>query len=172
MRNYTCAEYVNTANLRRILRARKVDRDQLAQLKSLEKRLRAQGGDHHRLDFAPPRSDMRRRRPVRPPVPQAGEGRIDAEPPRSEEGRPQGPRPRPVHRRGHGQRAPRDPQPALSELGLACPALQRYVDEREAVLAETGLGRDGAKQAFITLMYGGPNGRTPRRSWPSSARSS
>ena len=52
MRNYTCAEYVNTANLRRILRARKVDRDQLAQLKSLEKRLRAQGGDHHRLDFA------------------------------------------------------------------------------------------------------------------------
>ena len=54
MRNYTCAEYVNTANLRRILRARKVDRDQLAQLKSLEKRLRAQGGDHHRLDFALP----------------------------------------------------------------------------------------------------------------------
>ena len=41
MKNYTCAEYVNTANLRRILRARKVDRDQLAQLKSLEKRLRA-----------------------------------------------------------------------------------------------------------------------------------
>ena len=41
MRNYTCAEYVNTANLRRILRARKVDRDQLAQLKSLEKRRRA-----------------------------------------------------------------------------------------------------------------------------------
>jgi len=34
MRNYTCAEYVNTANLRRILRARKVDRDQLTQLKS------------------------------------------------------------------------------------------------------------------------------------------
>ena len=28
MRNYTCAEYVNTANLRRILRAKKVDRDQ------------------------------------------------------------------------------------------------------------------------------------------------
>ena len=54
MRNYTCAEYVNTANLRRILRARKVDRDQLAQLNSLEKRLRAQGGDHHRLDFALP----------------------------------------------------------------------------------------------------------------------
>ena len=54
MRNYTCAEYVNTAILRRILRARKVDRDQLAQLKSLEKRLKAQGGDHHRLDFALP----------------------------------------------------------------------------------------------------------------------
>ena len=54
MRNYTCAEYVNTANLRRILRARKVDRDQLAQLKSLEKRLRAQGGDRHRLNFALP----------------------------------------------------------------------------------------------------------------------
>ena len=52
MRNYTCAKYVNTANLRRILRARKVDRDQLAQLKSLEKRLRTQGSDHHRLDFA------------------------------------------------------------------------------------------------------------------------
>ena len=29
------------------------------------------------------------------------------------------------------------------------------MDEREAVLAETGLGRDEAKQAFITLMYGG-----------------
>ena len=54
MRNYTCAEYVNPANLRRILRARKVDRDQLAHLRSLEKRLRAQGGDHHRLDFALP----------------------------------------------------------------------------------------------------------------------
>ena len=54
MRNYTCAEYVNTANLRRIVRARKVDRDQLAQLKSLEKRLKAQGGDYHRLDFALP----------------------------------------------------------------------------------------------------------------------
>ena len=41
------------------------------------------------------------------------------------------------------------------KLGLACPALERYVAEREAVLAETGLGRDEAKQAFITLMYGG-----------------
>ena len=62
-----------------------------------------------------PRPPSMRRRPVRALVPQAGEGRIDAEPPRSEEGRPQGPRPRPVHRRGHGQRAPRDPRPALSE---------------------------------------------------------
>ena len=26
------------------------------------------------------------------------------------------------------------------KLGLACPALERYVAEREAVLAETGLG--------------------------------
>ena len=41
------------------------------------------------------------------------------------------------------------------KLGLACPALERYVAEREAVLAETGLGRDEAKRAFITLMYGG-----------------
>ena len=52
MRNYTCAEYVNTANLRRILRARKVDRDQLAHLKSLEKRLRAQ---EVQLSFSQPK---------------------------------------------------------------------------------------------------------------------
>ena len=41
----------NTSNATNIY---KVDRDQLAQLKSLEKRLRAEGGDHHRLDFALP----------------------------------------------------------------------------------------------------------------------
>ena len=91
-----------------------------------------------------------RRRPVRPTVPQAGEGRIDAEPPRSEEGRPQG--------LAHDQYTDVDmvnAHPAILsqlflKLGLACPALERYVDEREAVLAETGLGRDEAKQAFLT----------------------
>ena len=155
MRNYTCAEYVNTANLRRILRARKVDRDQLAQLKSLEKRLRAQGGDHHRLDFALP-------------DPQACVddlfGRLY---PKRERG---GSTPslqglkRDVRKAlAHDQYTDVDMVNAhpviLSQLflklGLACPALERYVAEREAVLAETGLGRDEAKQAFITLMYGG-----------------
>ena len=155
MRNYTCAEYVNTANLRRILRARKVDRDQLAQLKSLEKRLRAQGGDHHRLDFA-----------LSDPQVCVDDlfGRLY---PKRERG---GSTPslqglkRDVRKAlAHDQYTDVDMVNAhpviLSQLflklGLACPALERYVDEREAVLAETGLGRDEAKQAFITLMYGG-----------------
>ena len=155
MRNYTCAEYVNTANLRRILRARKVDRDQLAQLKSLEKRLRAQGGDHHRLDFALPDPQV---------CVDDLFGRLY---PKRERG---GSTPslqglkRDVRKAlAHDQYTDVDMVNAhpviLSQLflklGLACPALERYVHEREAVLAETGLGRDEAKQAFITLMYGG-----------------
>ena len=155
MRNYTCAEYVNTANLRRILRARKVDRDQLAQLKSLEKRLRAQGGDYHRLDFALPDPQV---------CVDDLFGRLY---PKRERG---GSTPslqglkRDVRKAlAHDQYTDVDMVNAhpviLSQLflklGLACPALERYVDEREAVLTETGLGRDEAKQAFITLMYGG-----------------
>ena len=155
MRNYTCTEYVNTANLRRILRARKVDRDQLAQLKSLEKRLRAQGGDHHRLDFALPDPQV---------CVDDLFGRLY---PKRERG---GSTPslqglkRDVRKAlAHDQYTDVDMVNAhpviLSQLflklGLACPALERYVAEREAVLAETGLGRDEAKQAFITLMYGG-----------------
>ena len=155
MRNYTCADYVNTANLRRILRARKVDRDQLAQLKSLEKRLRAQGGDHHRLDFALPDPQV---------CVDDLFGRLY---PKRERG---GSTPslqglkRDVRKAlAHDQYTDVDMVNAhpviLSQLflklGLACPALERYVAEREAVLAETGLGRDEAKQAFITLMYGG-----------------
>ena len=155
MRNYTCAEYVNTANLRRILRARKVDRDQLAQLKSLEKRLRAQGGDYHRLDFALPDPQV---------CVDDLFGRLY---PKRERG---GSTPslqglkRDVRKAlAHDQYTDVDMVNAhpviLSQLflklGLACPALERYVAEREAVLAETGLGRDEAKQAFITLMYGG-----------------
>ena len=155
MRNYTCAEYVNTANLRRILRARKVDRDQLAQLKSLEKRLRAQGGDHHRLDFALPDPQV---------CVDDLFGRLY---PKRERG---GSTPslqglkRDVRKAlAHDQYTDVDMVNAhpviLSQLflklGLACPALERYVAEREAVLAETGLGRDEAKQVFLTLMYGG-----------------
>ena len=155
MRNYTCAEYVNTANLRRILRARKVDRDQLAQLKSLEKRLKAQGGDHHRLDFALPDPKV---------CVDDLFGRLY---PKRERG---GSTPslqglkRDVRKAlAHDQYTDVDmvnAHPAILsqlflKLGLACPALERYVHEREAVLAETGLGRDEAKQAFITLMYGG-----------------
>ena len=155
MRNYTCAEYVNTANLRRILRARKVDRDQLAQLKSLEKRLRAQGGDHHRLDFALPDPQV---------CVDDLFGRLY---PKRERG---GSTPslqglkRDVRKAlAHDQYTDVDMVNAhpviLSQLflklGLACPAVERYVAKREAVLAETGLGRDEAKQAFITLMYGG-----------------
>ena len=155
MRNYTCAEYVNTANLRRILRARKVDRDQLAQLKSLEKRLRAQGGDHHRLDFALPDPQV---------CVDDLFGRLY---PKRERG---GSTPslqglkRDVRKAlAHDQYTDVDMVNAhpviLSQLflklGLARPALERYVDEREAVLAETGLGRDEAKRAFLTLMYGG-----------------
>ena len=155
MRNYTCAEYVNTANLRRILRARKVDRDQLAQLKSLEKRLRAQGGDHHRLDFALPDPQV---------CVDDLFGRLY---PKRERG---GSTPslqglkRDVRKAlAHDQYTDVDMVNAhpviLSQLflklGLACPTLERYVDEREAVLAETGLGRDVAKRVFLTLMYGG-----------------
>ena len=150
-----CAEYVNTANLTRILRARKVDRDQLAQLKSLEKRLRAQGGDHHRLDFALPDPQV---------CVDDLFGRLY---PKRERG---GSTPslqglkRDVRKAlAHDQYTDVDmvnAHPAILsqlflKLGLACPALERYVAEREAVLAETGLGRDEAKQAFITLMYGG-----------------
>jgi hypothetical protein len=146
---------VNTANLRRILRARKVDRDQLAQLKSLEKRLRAQGGDHHRLDFALPDPQV---------CVDDLFGRLY---PKRERG---GSTPslqglkRDVRKAlAHDQYTDVDMVNAhpmiLSQLflklGLACPALQRYVAEREAVLAETGLGRDVAKQVFLTLMYGG-----------------
>lgn len=41
------------------------------------------------------------------------------------------------------------------KLSLPCPKLDRYVNERETCLKETGSTRDEAKQAYIKLMYGG-----------------
>ena len=45
--------------------------------------------------------------------------------------------------------------PLFAKLKIPCPLMDTYVSEREKILTETGLSRNDAKQAFISLMYGG-----------------
>ena len=45
--------------------------------------------------------------------------------------------------------------PLFAKLKIPCPLMDTYVFEREKILTETGLSRNDAKQAFISLMYGG-----------------
>lgn len=46
--------------------------------------------------------------------------------------------------------------------GWKAPLLSKYIEQREQVLSETGLSRDEAKHAILTIMYGG----TPSHAFP------
>ena len=51
----------------------------------------------------------------------------------------------------------------FARLKIPCPMMDKYVKNRDSLLAETGMPRDDAKLAFIRLMYGGKpcGGATP-----------
>jgi len=51
MLRYTCTEIINTENLDKIIKAKRLDAPQLTRLKSLQKRLKAQDGFFHKVDF-------------------------------------------------------------------------------------------------------------------------
>jgi phage/plasmid-associated DNA primase len=51
MLKYKCFEIINTENLDKIIKARRLDASQLTRLKNLQKRLKDQGGFCHEVDF-------------------------------------------------------------------------------------------------------------------------
>jgi hypothetical protein len=52
MDSYSCREIINTENLDRIIRAKRLDQSQLTQLQRLRKRLKEHDGYAHKVDFA------------------------------------------------------------------------------------------------------------------------
>ena len=52
MNSYTCREIINTENLDRIIKAKRLDPGQLTQLQRLRKRLKEHDGYAHKVDFA------------------------------------------------------------------------------------------------------------------------
>ena len=52
MDSYTCREIINTENLDRIIKAKRLDSGQLTQLQRLRKRLKEHDGYAHKVDFA------------------------------------------------------------------------------------------------------------------------
>ena len=52
MKTYSCREIINTENLDRIIKAKRLDPGQLTQLQRLRKRLKEHDGYAHKVDFA------------------------------------------------------------------------------------------------------------------------
>ena len=52
MNTYSCREIINTENLDRIIKAKRLDPGQLTQLQRLRKRLKEHDGYAHKVDFA------------------------------------------------------------------------------------------------------------------------
>lgn len=148
MESYTCTEYINLANLNKILASKKFDEPTMVKLNRLKARVKKTG--HHSLTFK--RSEMR--------INKKAVGRLY-----------------PSHDAPSLQNMPREIRKALaynhySDLdivnahptifhqlfekeGILCPRLKDYITDREACLANTGLTRVEAKDAFVALMYGG-----------------
>ena len=57
MLKYKCFEIINTENLDKIIKARRLDASQLTRLKNLQKRLKDQGGFCHEVDFIQNKTD-------------------------------------------------------------------------------------------------------------------
>ena len=106
MNSYTCREIINTENLDRIIKAKRLDPGQLTQLQRLRKRLKEHDGYAHKVDFALNPQERRGRL-----VSQAG--RVFRT--RAQARRPKGSHARQLHRHRHGQRAPVYPLSALQE---------------------------------------------------------
>ena len=65
MNTYSCREIINTENLDRIIRAKRLDQSQLTQLQRLRKRLKEQKGNSHKVDFTLPTAHVGRLYPKR-----------------------------------------------------------------------------------------------------------
>ena len=142
---HTCREIINTKNLNRILKAKKTDHDTLTELKKMKRRLK--NTNQHKIHFCLSKDGEQAGRlyPKR--------GAVSLQNLKGD-----------VRKAlSHDTYTDVDMVNAhptiLSQLfereGLTCPHLGRYVAEREACLAETGMTRKDAKTAFILLMYGG-----------------
>lgn len=142
---HTCREIINTKNLNRILKAKKTDHKTLAKLKKMKRRLK--NTNQHEIHFCLSKDGEQAGRLY----PKRGAMSLQ-------------------NLKGDVRKALSydtytdvdmlNAHPTiLSQLfereGLTCPHLKRYVAEREACLAETGMSRKDAKTAFIELMYGG-----------------
>lgn len=142
---YSCREIINTQNLNRILKAKKIDHDTIVGLRKLKRRLGK--SNQHEVSFClsndgenpgrlyPKRGAMclqSLKKDVRKALTYDTYTDIDMT-------------------NAH----PTILSQLFKKHDIACPQLDKYISERENLLAETGMPRSDAKQAFIQLMYGG-----------------
>ena len=142
---YSCREIINTQNLNRILKAKKIDHDTIVGLRKLKRRLGK--SNQHEVSFClsndgenpgrlyPKRGAMclqSLKKDVRKALTYDTYTDIDMT-------------------NAH----PTILSQLFKKHDIACPKLDKYISERENLLAETGMPRNEAKQAFIQLMYGG-----------------
>tara|TARA_B110000977_G_scaffold157276_1_gene200279 strand:+ start:621 stop:2873 length:2253 start_codon:yes stop_codon:yes gene_type:complete len=142
---YSCREIINTKNLNRIMTAKKIDHNTLTELRKLKRRLGK--SNQHEVKFQlsndgenpgrlyPKRGAMslqNLKKDVRKALAHDTYTDIDMV-------------------NAH----PTILSQLFARLNIPCPNMDTYIAEREKILAETGMPRDDAKQAFISLMYGG-----------------
>ena len=84
MNTYSCREIINTENLDRIIKAKRLDAGQLTQLQRLRKRLKEHDGYAHNVDFAlNPQERRGRLYPKRARLPYKGSSATSARPSRT-----------------------------------------------------------------------------------------
>ena len=150
---YSCREIINTQNLNKIITAKKTDYNTLTELKKLKRRLGK--SNEHVVKFKlsndgenpgrlyPQRGAMslqNLKKDVRKALTHDNYTDIDMV-------------------NAH----PTILSQLFARLKIPCPMMDKYVKNRDSLLAETGMPRDDAKLAFIRLMYGGKpcGGATP-----------
>ena len=150
---YSCREIINTQNLNKIITAKKTDYNTLTELKKLKRRLGK--SNEHVVKFKlsndgenpgrlyPQRGAMslqNLKKDVRKALTHDNYTDIDMV-------------------NAH----PTILSQLFARLKIPCPMMDKYVKNRDNLLAETGMPRDDAKLAFIRLMYGGKpcGGATP-----------
>jgi hypothetical protein len=150
---YSCREIINTQNLNKIITAKKTDYDTITELKKLKRRLGK--SNEHVVKFKlsndgenpgrlyPQRGAMslqNLKKDVRKALTHDNYTDIDMV-------------------NAH----PTILSQLFARLKIPCPMMDKYVKNRDSLLAETGMPRDDAKLAFIRLMYGGKpcGGATP-----------
>ena len=146
MTSHTCTEIINLKNLDRILVSRKVDDEKICELLKLKRHL---NGNKHRVKFVLSDGNPGRLYPQHgTPSIQSGISREIR---------------KALTYDTYTDIDIKNAHPTIfcqlfTKLGISCPQLERYVNDREKCLKETGRPRDEAKEAFLKPMYGGkPN---------------